>query len=268
MKYTIALLLIFWSSCAFADVSWQSSLSAAKIQSAKTRKPILVDFSATWCGPCRQMEQDTFSNAAVKAALKNVICVRLDVDKNQAEAQTYQINAIPRVMLLPSNGGPAILDTEGYRGPQDFLDELSKALHLKSSAAGVSGPAANPDLTAVKTALSSKSYGALKAKNPKQAAAGLHGLVQELGVFEEPQIAPMVVLLSNAGDDALPALIAGLSDKTLAVRAGAYRTLQTLLRTRQIATNLTYDPWASAKARQIQAQRWSAWWKQTKPAIH
>ena len=67
----------------------------------KSEEPVLVDFFAVWCGPCRQMlpiadELSTELAASVKI-------VKLDVDEAEKTAETYEIQAIP-TMLLFKNG--------------------------------------------------------------------------------------------------------------------------------------------------------------------
>jgi len=78
----------------------------------KSDKPVLVDFWATWCGPC-QMAGPVIDELATDYKDKFVIG-KLDVDENQATAAKYQVMSIPTVILFKN--GQEVMRKSGFAG--------------------------------------------------------------------------------------------------------------------------------------------------------
>ncbi len=66
-------------------------------------QPVLVDFYADWCGPCKMQAPILKEVSAATHGKARIL--KIDVDKNQAIAQQYQVRSIP-TMILFKNGKP------------------------------------------------------------------------------------------------------------------------------------------------------------------
>lgn len=61
-------------------------------------KPVLIDFHATWCGPCKAMAPVIDSIANELSGEIRVL--KIDIDKNQSAASHYQVKAVPTLMIF------------------------------------------------------------------------------------------------------------------------------------------------------------------------
>lgn len=73
-------------------------------------KPVLVDFHATWCGPCKMLAP-VLQKMAGKYS-DNLKIIKIDVDKNQAAAQAYKVRGVPTMILFKD--GKQVWQQSGY----------------------------------------------------------------------------------------------------------------------------------------------------------
>ena len=95
----------------------------------KADLPILVDFWAPWCGPCR-MVAPVLDKVAEQYAGK-VQVVKLNVDENPVTAQTYGIRSIPTVALF--HGGEVVDGVLGAAPLPYFTEMLDKHLSAEKA---------------------------------------------------------------------------------------------------------------------------------------
>ncbi|MEU6231997.1 thioredoxin [Kitasatospora sp. NPDC047058] len=85
-------------------------------------KPVLVDFWAEWCGPCRQVAPILDEIAAEHA--DKLTIAKLDVDANQQTAAAYNVISIPTLIVY--QGGEPVKSITGARPKAALLRELAE----------------------------------------------------------------------------------------------------------------------------------------------
>lgn len=99
------------------------------VQEAKrTHKPIILIFSASWCGPCKQMKSDVYPSDAVKPYRDKFVWAYLDVDEpvNGRSAQQYNVHGIPHIEVVDTDGKSFYQQT-GSSSPSEFAAALESA---------------------------------------------------------------------------------------------------------------------------------------------
>jgi thioredoxin len=88
----------------------------------KGDKPAIIDFYATWCGPCKMVAPIMAEIAKEKAGKIDVY--KVDIDKEKELADAFGIQSIPTVLFIPMKGKPIM--TQGAMPKSDLKRSLSK----------------------------------------------------------------------------------------------------------------------------------------------
>lgn len=113
---------------AHGGVAWfRRSFEEALAEAAKRKTSVFVDFWTTWCGWCKKLEQDTFTNEAVRAELAGFVCVSIDAESKEGApiAQRYSATSFPTLVFVEPDGSlrERVL---GYLPPGRFLAEARR----------------------------------------------------------------------------------------------------------------------------------------------
>ena len=146
MKNTILLLLLFsFGFLSAQEIKWMT-MDEALVAQSKSPKKIFVDMYTAWCGPCKMLDKNTFSNPDVAAFInKNFYAVKFNAEGNESvnykgklygnpsydpakatkrnsahQFSRYMgINAYPTVIFIDESGN-LINRVKGYRTPQQL----------------------------------------------------------------------------------------------------------------------------------------------------
>ena len=133
LRYGVAVLLLV-AGVAFAipkqeldGVKWAKYQTSALDEARKAGKPVVIDFAADWCLPCKELDEKTFTDEKVRAELDRFTRVKADLtvagdEKTKQLTQQYKIIGVPTIIFLDASGQevPGTRLT-GFETPDKFL---------------------------------------------------------------------------------------------------------------------------------------------------
>jgi len=109
-----------------AELQWQAFELPAVQSAVKSGRPVIVDFFADWCAPCRELDEKTFSNPQVAERLGSFERFKVDMTRatpaNRKLAADYGVRGVPTVIVY--RGGTEVFRITGFEPAETFLKRL------------------------------------------------------------------------------------------------------------------------------------------------
>ncbi|HTE52903.1 MAG TPA: cytochrome c biogenesis protein CcdA [Kofleriaceae bacterium] len=122
---------ISWALTADRTLPWHYDEAPAFAQARAEGKGVMIDFSATWCVPCKELEVKTFAAPAVfQQIVDSYVPLKFDVtddnERNDARKRKYEQSTMPEVILLDADQR-VLVRVHGLIGPKEFAEKLEQA---------------------------------------------------------------------------------------------------------------------------------------------
>ncbi len=118
-------------------VQWIPYDKGVLTQAANEKRPVILDFYADWCGPCKAMERNVFTAPEVVKLSNNFQNIRVDLTKRHPEQdlllKRYQVRGVPTIIFLNKQGAEEKgLRIESYVNKEEVLKRMKQLIRLSS----------------------------------------------------------------------------------------------------------------------------------------
>ncbi|MCW5942300.1 MAG: thioredoxin fold domain-containing protein [Fimbriimonadaceae bacterium] len=127
VKTLFPILLVTLAAASLAgEIRWAKSIAIAQAESKRSGKLLMVDFYTDWCGWCKKLDKDTYTDAKVIDLSNRVVSLKTDAEKEGKDlAKKYGVNGYPTILFLDPQGS-VVGKIGGYLPPAGFAEELVK----------------------------------------------------------------------------------------------------------------------------------------------
>ncbi len=129
-------------------ISWEAYSEEALVQARQAGRTVMIDVYADWCLPCKELDEFTFTDPAVRSAAERLVTLKLDLTRiasgSEAERarERFDILGVPTILFVDSTGRERTeLRLEGFEQPDRFLARI-KQIEAPSNPGRSSSPSA------------------------------------------------------------------------------------------------------------------------------
>ena len=128
-----ACISLLWPAPERVHIQWAPYDEKHLAQALSEKKPVILDFYADWCEPCRALDDQVFSDPQVVRMSRGFVALRVDLTRRQpyqeALLRKYEVRGVPTVIFLNREGiEERALRTESLVSRARFLDRMSSVL--------------------------------------------------------------------------------------------------------------------------------------------
>jgi thiol:disulfide interchange protein DsbD len=123
-------------------ITWEPYAESMVIQARNEGRAVVLDFSADWCVPCHELDQNTFTDRRVAEALAPFRRYKVDLTRSDAPEtivlrERYRITGVPTILFLGADGREvAEARVVGFLAPEPFLERVRVARGAAAVASG------------------------------------------------------------------------------------------------------------------------------------
>jgi len=121
-------------SKAVEQIAWQKYTPEIVTGAGEKGMPVMIDFYADWCIPCKELDKFTFSDQRVQKLSEQMITIKADLthfqnDETLQLREKYNIKGVPTIVFLDENGREiTALRLIGYEDADNFVLRMQKVL--------------------------------------------------------------------------------------------------------------------------------------------
>jgi thiol-disulfide isomerase/thioredoxin len=224
-------------------IAWLTSYDDARAVAKQQGKPLLLDFSAEWCGWCKKLDSEVYTDARVAKTLGGFVCAKIDIDADPRVAMAYQVQSIPRIFVV-NTYNEIVLDYAGFSPADELLPRLNEA---RDKGATKTGGNKAPEIAPPPPPPRSVIAQAAQSDSPDRLVALLADPDPDLRAAAQAAV-------EKLGESAVPILVKSLGSEYLGDRIASLAMLRKLGHTEP-----SFDPWAARDDRAKAIAVWTDW---------